>query len=236
MKQRADSLDELERGELDVLVVGGGINGAVSAAALASHGARVGLIERGDFAGQTSMASSNLAWGGIKYMETLELGLVRKLCVSRNELLRAYPSAVRETRFLLTVARGSRWGRFGHAIAVYPKDTFKISLSLPSLRKACSSPPLSATMISRLPSPSRSALSTGVAFVPLFDVQPSAVKSVSSLPFCQSHLEIALRSSSSRSRSPSHQMAKFTVRGPAPIRSPLQLFNPSEPPHASAPG
>lgn len=99
-----------------MLVVGGGVNGAVSAAALASHGARVGLIERGDFAGQTSMASSNLAWGGIKYMETLELGLVRKLCVSRNELLRAYPSAVRETRFLLTVARGSRWGRFGHVL------------------------------------------------------------------------------------------------------------------------
>jgi glycerol-3-phosphate dehydrogenase len=35
------------------------------------------------------MSSSNLAWGGIKYMETLELGLVRKLCRSRNELMRA---------------------------------------------------------------------------------------------------------------------------------------------------
>jgi len=99
-----------------VLVVGGGVNGAVSAAALAAHGARVGLVERGDFAGQTSMASSNLAWGGIKYMETLELGLVRKLCRSRNELLRAYPSAVQETRFLLTVHRGSRWGRLGHVL------------------------------------------------------------------------------------------------------------------------
>jgi len=100
----------------DVLVVGGGINGAVSAAALVAHGASVALVERGDFAGQTSMASSNLAWGGIKYMETLELGLVRKLCLSRNELMRAYPSAVPETRFLLTVARGSRWGRFGHVL------------------------------------------------------------------------------------------------------------------------
>jgi glycerol-3-phosphate dehydrogenase len=116
VKQRQDSLDELGARAVDVLVVGGGINGAVSAAALAAHGARVALVERGDFAGQTSMASSNLAWGGIKYMETLELGLVRKLCRSRNELMRAYPSAVRETRFLLTVARGSRWGGLGHVI------------------------------------------------------------------------------------------------------------------------
>ncbi|MCX4244984.1 glycerol-3-phosphate dehydrogenase/oxidase [Paraliomyxa miuraensis] len=116
MTQRQQSLDALDERELDVLVVGGGINGAVSAAALAAHGARVGLVERGDFGGQTSMHSSNLAWGGIKYMETLELGLVRKLCRARNELMRAYPSAVRETRFLLTVARGSRWGRFGHLL------------------------------------------------------------------------------------------------------------------------
>jgi glycerol-3-phosphate dehydrogenase len=114
--QRQDSLDELDRRVFDVLVVGGGINGAVSAAALAAHGARVALVERGDFAGQTSMHSSNLAWGGIKYMETLELGLVHKLCRSRNELMRAYPSAVQETRFLLTVARGSRWGRWGHVL------------------------------------------------------------------------------------------------------------------------
>lgn len=113
---RHDSFDALERGELDVLVVGGGVNGAVTASALAAHGARVGLVERGDWAGETSMASSNLAWGGIKYMETLELGLVRKLCRSRNELMRAYPSAVPETRFLLTVARGSRWGRYGHVL------------------------------------------------------------------------------------------------------------------------
>lgn len=114
--QRQQSLDELDRRVFDVLVVGGGINGAVSAASLAAHGARVALVERGDFSGQTSMHSSNLAWGGIKYMETLELGLVRKLCRARNELMRAYPSAVQETRFLLTVARGSRWGRFGHVL------------------------------------------------------------------------------------------------------------------------
>jgi len=108
---RREALDALERDDFDVLVVGGGINGAVSAAALAAHGVRVALVERGDFAGFTSSHSSNLAWGGIKYMETYEFGLVRKLCRSRNELLRAYPSAVREIRFFTAITQGSRFGR-----------------------------------------------------------------------------------------------------------------------------
>ncbi len=109
---RSDTLDALDDGSFDVLVVGGGINGAVSAAALSARGAKVALIDRGDFAGFTSMHSSNLAWGGIKYMETWEFGLVRKLCRSRNELLRAYPSAVREVRFFTTITRGFRVGRW----------------------------------------------------------------------------------------------------------------------------
>jgi len=46
---------------------------------------RVALIDRGDFAGVTSQESSNLAWGGIKYMEGYEFGLVRKLCLARRE-------------------------------------------------------------------------------------------------------------------------------------------------------
>src|SRR5262249_14875209 len=93
---RAATLDKLDQGTFDVLVLGGGINGAVSAAALAGRGASVALIDRGDFAGFTSQQSSNLAWGGIKYMESFEFGLVRKLCKSRNHLIRSYPSTVQE--------------------------------------------------------------------------------------------------------------------------------------------
>jgi glycerol-3-phosphate dehydrogenase len=94
----------------DVLVVGGGINGAVSAACLAARGARVALIDKGDFASFTSQESSNLAWGGIKYMESLEFGLVRKLCLSRNHLIRSYPSTVQEIRFYAIHTRGFRHG------------------------------------------------------------------------------------------------------------------------------
>lgn len=108
---RQANLARLRETSFDVLVLGGGINGAVTAAALSARGARVALLERNDFASATSQESSNLVWGGIKYLETYELGLVRKLCRSRNRLLRAYPSSVREIRFYATHERGFRHRR-----------------------------------------------------------------------------------------------------------------------------
>jgi glycerol-3-phosphate dehydrogenase len=112
MKLRQSNLDKLESRLFDVLIVGGGINGAVSASALSAQGASVALIDRGDFAGYTSQQTSNLAWGGIKYLESGEVGLVIKLCGSRNRLLRAYPSSVREIRFFVSIERGFRHNRF----------------------------------------------------------------------------------------------------------------------------
>src|SRR5207248_7871064 len=111
-KLRDTMVEKLQAARFDVLVLGGGINGAVSAAALAARGAKVALIDRGDFAGATSQQSSNLAWGGIKYLESYEFGLVRKLCRARNRLVRAYPSTVQEIRFFTSVARGFRHGRW----------------------------------------------------------------------------------------------------------------------------
>jgi len=106
MALRENNLRKLEQDLHDALIVGGGINGAVSAAALAGKGARVALIDQRDFAGFlidqrdfagfTSQQSSNLAWGGIKYLESGDYGLVRKLCLSRNHLIDSYPSRVKE--------------------------------------------------------------------------------------------------------------------------------------------
>ncbi len=109
MTLRENNLRKLEQGVYDVLIVGGGINGAVSAAALAGKGAQVALIDQRDFAGFTSQQSSNLAWGGIKYLESGDYGLVRKLCLSRNHLIDSYPSRVKEIRFFATIDRGFRW-------------------------------------------------------------------------------------------------------------------------------
>ncbi|MBL8993021.1 MAG: FAD-dependent oxidoreductase, partial [Spirochaetia bacterium] len=99
MNTRPHFTQRLHQEILDALVIGGGIHGASSAAALSHAGYRVGLVEAGDFASETSQASSNMIWGGIKYFESLDFALVRELCHSRNALLRHYPNQVKEIRF-----------------------------------------------------------------------------------------------------------------------------------------
>ena len=109
MNLRDTNLIQLSAQTYDVLVVGAGINGAVSAAALSKKGLSVAVIDKGDFAGETSSHSSNLAWGGIKYLESHEYLLVNKLCKSRNHLMQSYPSTVQEIRFLTTLQKGFRF-------------------------------------------------------------------------------------------------------------------------------
>ncbi len=109
---RDNHLKQLRSSEFDVLIVGAGINGAVSAAALSAKGAKVALIDRGDFGGFTSANSSNLVWGGIKYLENHEYRLVNTLCQSRNELMQRYPSTVKEIRFLTCIQQGFRFPPF----------------------------------------------------------------------------------------------------------------------------
>jgi glycerol-3-phosphate dehydrogenase len=109
MKLRASNIQKLSKGVYDVLIVGGGINGAVAAAALSGKGAKVALIDQRDFAGFTSQQSSNLAWGGIKYLESHDYSLVRGLCKSRNHLLENYPSRIKEIRFYSTIEKGFRF-------------------------------------------------------------------------------------------------------------------------------
>ncbi|BAN01845.1 glycerol-3-phosphate dehydrogenase/oxidase [Ilumatobacter coccineus] len=99
MALRETHIDRMRDGSFDTLVIGGGINGAVTAASLAGRGASVALIDRGDFAHFTSQASSNLVWGGFKYLENYELWLVFKLCQSRNRLMRAYRDNIKEIGF-----------------------------------------------------------------------------------------------------------------------------------------
>jgi glycerol-3-phosphate dehydrogenase len=96
-------LERLRGETFDTLVVGGGINGAVAAASLAGRGASVAIIDRGDFGSFTSQASSNLVWGGFKYLENYELLLVWKLCRSRNRLMKAYPDNIKQIGFYATL-------------------------------------------------------------------------------------------------------------------------------------
>ena len=58
------------------------------------------MVDRGDFANFTSQESSNLIWGGFKYLENYEIPLVVSLSRSRNRLMRAYPTVITELRFM----------------------------------------------------------------------------------------------------------------------------------------
>lgn len=109
MTLRTANIRNLNAATFDVLIVGGGINGAACAAALAAQGCSVAIVDRGDFGGLTSQASSHLIWGGIKYLENFEFPLVWHLCGSRNRLIRAYPANIMEIRFYAAIPKKFRW-------------------------------------------------------------------------------------------------------------------------------
>jgi len=87
--------------EVDVLVVGGGINGAGTARDLAGRGFSVLLVERDDLASHTSSASTKLIHGGLRYLEHGEFRLVRKALQEREVLLRAAPHLMGPLRFVM---------------------------------------------------------------------------------------------------------------------------------------
>lgn len=93
---------------VDVLVVGGGINGAGIARDLAGRGWRVLLVEQDDLAAHTSSASTKLIHGGLRYLEHHAFSLVRKALQEREVLLRSAPHIMWPMRFVLPHDPGMR--------------------------------------------------------------------------------------------------------------------------------
>lgn len=94
--------------DCDVLVVGGGINGAGIARDAAGRGLSVVLCEKDDIAAHTSSASSKLIHGGLRYLEYYEFGLVRKALIEREVLLRSAPHIIWPMRFITPVDKAQR--------------------------------------------------------------------------------------------------------------------------------
>ena len=90
-----------EQNRCDLLVVGGGINGAGIARDAAGRGLSVILCEQDDLASHTSSASTKLIHGGLRYLEYKEFGLVRKALQERETLLRAAPHIIWPLRFVM---------------------------------------------------------------------------------------------------------------------------------------
>lgn len=86
---------------VDMLVIGGGINGAGIARDAVGRGLRVALVEKGDLGGATSSASSKLIHGGLRYLEQFEFRLVSEALGEREVLLNAAPHLVHPMRFVM---------------------------------------------------------------------------------------------------------------------------------------
>ena len=97
--------------QFDVVVIGGGIVGAGTAALAAQLGLRVALLERDDFASGTSSASSKLLHGGLRYLRMGDVRLVREaLRETRILRERVAPHLVRELPFVLPVYEDGPYG------------------------------------------------------------------------------------------------------------------------------
>ena len=131
---RRRALEAASAGELDLLVIGGGITGAGAALDAATRGLRVALVEARDLAAGTSSASSKLIHGGLRYLEMGDLGLVREALRERELLLtRTAPHLVAPVPFLWPL-RGHGWERayLGAGLALY--DTIGGARSVPRHR------------------------------------------------------------------------------------------------------
>jgi len=99
-------LNQMASIEHDVLIIGGGINGAGVARDLALRGLRVALVEKSDFASGTSSTSTKLIHGGLRYLENFDLRLVFESCRERHTLQRIAPHLVQPLPFCIPVYRG----------------------------------------------------------------------------------------------------------------------------------
>jgi glycerol-3-phosphate dehydrogenase len=94
---------------VDLLIIGGGINGCGIARDAAGRGLSVVLAEKGDLAGATSSASTKLFHGGLRYLEYFEFRLVREALIERETLLRAMPHISWPMRFVLPYHKDMRF-------------------------------------------------------------------------------------------------------------------------------
>jgi glycerol-3-phosphate dehydrogenase len=90
----------------DLLIIGGGINGLGIAADASARGLSVLLVEKDDFGGGTTSASSRLIHGGLRYLQYGEIGLVRESLRERGLLARQRPHLVRPIELLIPTFRG----------------------------------------------------------------------------------------------------------------------------------
>jgi glycerol-3-phosphate dehydrogenase len=106
--ERKQALGAMEGEEFDVVVIGGGITGAGVALDASTRGYSVALLERADYASGTSSRSSKLVHGGLRYLQSFDLGLVREALLERQLLVALAPHLVRPLALVVPAFEGAR--------------------------------------------------------------------------------------------------------------------------------
>ena len=121
-KERKKVINNLKSKEFDLVIIGGGITGAGIALDAASRGLSVALVEKNDFASGTSSRSTKLVHGGLRYLEHLELGIVKEVGREREIVHNNASHIVLPEKMLLPIIKDGNLGQFTTSVALYVYD------------------------------------------------------------------------------------------------------------------
>ena len=119
---RKTQVRSLTTKKYDLLIIGGGITGAGIALDAVTRGMSVALIEMQDFAAGTSSRSTKLVHGGLRYLEHLELGLVREVGREREIVHNNAAHIVIPEKMILPIIEDGNLGEFTTSLALYVYD------------------------------------------------------------------------------------------------------------------
>ncbi len=126
MKSRAEQFKQLDHDEFDLLIIGGGINGCGAARDAALRGLKVALVEQRDWGSGTSSRSAKLVHGGLRYLATFQLGLVRESTAERAVQTRVAPHLVKPILFLMPVYAEHKHGLWFMNMGLWLYDTLAL--------------------------------------------------------------------------------------------------------------
>ncbi|MGZ3774468.1 MAG: glycerol-3-phosphate dehydrogenase/oxidase [Pseudobdellovibrionaceae bacterium] len=123
---RTQNIAKMKQQEFDLVIIGGGINGAGVARDASARGMKVALIEARDFASGTSSKSSKLIHGGIRYLENMEFKLVFEALNERTRLFEMAPHLVHPLRFMIPLYQESRVGMLKMGMGMWLYDALSL--------------------------------------------------------------------------------------------------------------
>ncbi|MGA9238664.1 glycerol-3-phosphate dehydrogenase/oxidase [Robiginitalea sp.] len=121
-RNRAADISNLQKGNTDLMVIGGGITGAGIALDAASRGLKVVLLEKGDFASGTSSKSTKLIHGGLRYLKQFDFWLVKEVGSERAIVHKLAPHLVLPEKMLLPLIEGGSYGKWLTSIGLKVYD------------------------------------------------------------------------------------------------------------------